>query len=251
MAGYGSTATTSGLCPPAQEMMNSLGDQIVSKRKVNIADVVGLEGKNTYELYHGTSEKMMVGRVGEQSECLERMCLSVGREAKWNARMHNKTGPLAWQMHKQRHWPCCPCCSRPSAKIVDGGDGTGNGPVIGRIEDPCTLCSMNNDIYDANGQQLYHVEATCCQLGWLCPCCADFRMEVQEHQKGGKQVGEITRTTLSCYELCCPGMRYGIKFPAHSSHEQRILLMGSQMMMDTVYLVAQQADSGMEKGGYG
>jgi len=238
---YGSTG---GI--PYQQVMDGLGESVCMKRKLNIADVMGLEGKNTYELYNGPSDKAsdfgqnhpveMVARVGEKSSCMERCCLAGGREAQWESRHMNKTGPLLWSLDKKRNWPCCPCCSRPSAVIKDN-----NGQKLGRIEDPFSCCYFNEDIYDAQDRHIYHVEGHCCQVGLICPCVADAELEVRQ---ADQPVGKIARKQLSLLEMCCPTMRYRVEFPKGATADHRVLLLSSQLMIDTVYFEMQGENGG-------
>lgn len=241
MAGYGATGSKDGA--PFQQVMDGLKKSVTYKRKLNAVDLFGIEGKNTYELYNGTDLEeggsQLVMRTGEKSGFVERCCLVGGREAKWTSRYQNKTGQALFVLDKQRHWPCCACCSRPHAKVNDI-----EGRVIGSIDDPCTFCSYNHDLFDAHGKQLYHLEGTCCQIGLFCPICADAVMQIQEGEKGGPEVGRISRLQFSLLECCCPTMRYRVDFPQNATANQKALLLSSALMIDSVYFEVQQEQGG-------
>lgn len=240
---YGATSKAGEI--PYQQVMDELGPQVCAKRKLNVMDLFGIEGKNTYELYAGpTSENAkLVAESRETSGFCERCCLSGGREALWSTHHQNKTGPVAWQLSKRRHWPCFPCCSRPGALVKDP-----QGRLIGSIEDPWSVAvccgKFNHEIKDDSGKDLYYVQGHCCQLGFCCGCCADFEMNVEHGKEGGAVVGKIKRLQLSLLEMCCPVMRYRVEFPKDATHEQKVLLLSSALMTDTVYLEMQGENSG-------
>lgn len=238
MVNYGAIGSSSGA--PYQEVMDGIGQSVCMKRKLNPIEFFGIEGKNTYELFDGPSEHAadfgqshpveLVARSGEKSGFCERCCFGPGRSATWETRRYNKSGPLLWTLEKRRHWPFCGICSRPGAQLKDS-----EGHLIGKIEDPCTCCSLNEDIFDASGQQVYHLEGTCCQFGLFCPCCADAALDVQLGSKGGPSVGTVSRLQLNIAECCCPTMRFRIDYPKGATAEQKVLLLGAQIMVDTVY----------------
>lgn len=239
---YGATDKAGQI--PYQQVMEELGEQVCAKRKINVIDFFGLEGKNTYELYAGPDEKgRLVAESRETSGLCERCCLGPGREALWTTHHQNKTGPLAWQLSKRRHWFCWPCFSRPGATVKDS-----QGKLIGSIEDPfsAAVCcgKFNHEIKDANGKDVYYVKGHCCTLGFCCGCCADFDMDVQAGHEGGQKVGTIKRLQMSLVEICCPTMRYRVDFPKGATPEQKALLLSSALMTDTVYLEMQQDNSG-------
>lgn len=234
---YGATGTAGVV--PYQQVMGEIGEQCCAKRKLNVIDLFGIEGKNTYELYAGPNDDgKLVAESREQSGFIERCCLGPGREADWSTHKDNKTGPMAWKLHKRRFWPCFICCSRPGAIVKDP-----QGQLIGTIEDPFSvgvLCGkMNNEIKDHKGAPLYFVQGHCCQLGFCCPCCADAEFRIEQGKQGGPEVGKVRRLQLTLTEFCCPTMRYRVEFPKGATPEGKVLLLSSALMVDTVYLEAQ------------
>jgi len=237
----GTYGANGGMAAPTQQLMTQLSDEVCVQRKINKIELCGLEGKNQYELFHGhTTKDQHVGWTREESAFCDRCFCGPGRELTFfthiggpsNAgTMQSVTkedmGPLAMKLHKQRHYPCCWCCSRPHATLSDA-----DGHHLGTIEDPCTCCSVNHLLLDASGKQKYEVKGSLCQCGVFYPCCGDVNLHVNEN---GKEVGKMTRLAFSFTELCCPTQRFTVKFPKGSEPQDRALLIGSQMMMDVSY----------------
>lgn len=225
MSQYGATGN---LCAPAQEMMGAVGPKALQKRKVNIADIFGIEGKNTYELYHESEKGEMIGRAGEESACLERICLQNGRGLEWSMRRYNKTGPLAFKVKKERSWVCCACFSRPAGSVSDG-----EGHFLGKLTMPCTPCNHPIEVSDSNSKMKWKLDGSCLQVGVCCPCVQDAVFTITD--ASGREVGDVRRLQLTLFECCCPQMRWAVKFPPDASPEDKILLLSAQMMLDTYY----------------
>lgn len=227
---YGSNG---GLSKPAQEVMSSLGDEVCVQRKMNPIEILGIEGKNTYELFQGhTTKGQSIGWTKEESGCCDRICFGPGRELTFTTHQGSEEGPVVTKLHKERHWPCFACCSRPHATLSDG-----EGHALGKIEDPCSCCCFNHNLIDANGKQRYTVSGSCCQCGVCCPCCADVTMQIHEE---GKEVGSMKRLMLNFTEICCPTSRFAVKFPTGCANEDKALILASQLMMDVTYFDTQQ-----------
>jgi len=247
MATTQSYGSNSGMCAPAQQLMAEIGDEVCIQRKISAIEFMGLEGKNKYELFAGPTNKgAHVGWTHEESGCWDRIFCGNGRELTFFTHQGGQAGatglagttldgdgkpsefgPLAFQLKKDRHWPCCTCCSRPHATLLDGDNHS-----IGSIDDPFSCCNFNHNIMDAQGKEKYTVIGSCCQTGTFCPCCQAVKLGIYEQ---GKEVGNMKRLKFTFTECCCPTQRFTVKFPEGAQVADKALLLGSQLMMDVVY----------------
>lgn len=228
-------ATGGGLSAPGQKAMAELGDDVFICRQLALIELLGLEGKNNYKIRKGTSEDgKVVAFTHEQSGCFERVACCQGREATFEIHETDKAGPVLLRIKKARHLVCFPCCSRPSAKVLDA-----SGQPLGSVEDPFSLCNYNQNILDAEGNNRYNVNASCLQLGVVCPCCADVNFEISS---AGKVVGQMRRIALSMMEVFCPMTRFHMTFPKDATAEDKALLLAGHNMMDIVYFGQEQQD---------
>jgi hypothetical protein len=103
-------------------------------------------------------------------------------------------------------------CFRPIAYFSYGNDPD-NTTKNAILRSPCTamqcLCPgfrfchrIDYDLMDANENQKYHFDGTCCQWGRLCYCCKCTKCQTlitEILDANGKQVGEIRYTLIDTY----------------------------------------------------
>ena len=51
------------------------------------------------------------------------------------------------------------CCWRPIVMVFDG-----EGNKVGNVDDPFACCSLNQRIYGIDGEQIYGIAGSCCQV---------------------------------------------------------------------------------------
>lgn len=225
-----------GLSAPAQNIMSQIGDEIMMEKKLALIELMGLEGKNQYEWRidaNGVRGKgQVIGFTEEESNCFPRVVCGPGREATFKTHVGDKSGKTAMIIKKAQYIICFYCCSRPESKVIDGQNGT----VLGEIKDPFHLCSIENQVMDANtGKQVYNVNSSCLTLGYCCPCLADHDMDIVNSQ--GKTVGHMRRVQLTMKECICPAMNtWTIKFPSGISDSDKLLLCATQHQIDVNYM---------------
>lgn len=189
-------------------------------------ELCGIEAKNRYR-----SEPDSRLYIHENSDCCQRFCASVNREATfWAHAGPTKESPVVLRMYKPYHLQgcCCPENCRPSME-VDLPDGTN----VGRIFDPFKCCIMDQQIFDSDGKQKFGVAGTICQCGMCCACCADVHFDITDSMGG--QVGQIVKPALTCAECCKRTNRFEIEFPAQCTLDDKRLLLGATMLLELQY----------------
>lgn len=228
--------------PMQMQMQRTQGDAfncaeaIVIKQEFNMVEICGVEGKNYYRVHQSLiapeyrkPDGQQLLFVREQSECCERIFCGPSRSLTLFAHAgYDKGSPVYIQMHKPFHLQGnLPCC-RPEMQVSDG-----SGRPIGRVDDPCALCVMDQTIKDANGQFRYGVKGTICQIGLCCPCFGDVVFDVTN--QGGEHVGEIRKMFDGCEELCLGTNKFKVIFPNNVTVEDRSLIFASAMLVDLQY----------------
>lgn len=238
---YGSAEK--GLSAPTQKLMGMVESEITIQKQLAAIELLGLEGKNQYEWRTGAkgqrNKGQMIAFTTEESSCFNRIICAAGREATYTTNIGDKSGPVALKIKKDGYIICIFCCSRPHSKVVDG-----NGTVLGEINDPFHLCSMQNLVTDANtGKTVYDVNGSCCTVGFLCPCFADQDLDIMDAK--GKTVGAMRRKQLTFMECLCPAMNtWTITFPPQASETEKALLCATQHMLDVNHFDPPRNNSG-------
>lgn len=238
MTTYG---TLGGLSKPCQQLMDDLGDEALLTRQFNAMELIGLEGKNTYMLFPDSAiEPVLSGVQGpkaqsiaftvEDSGTCERIFLAGGRSLTFTTHLGTaKDGDVAYKVKKQRHWPCCFICSRPSAEVQDA-----NGTLLGRHEDPCMWnCTIKNEFYDHEGSLRFQSVMSICQLGVCFPCCGVIISDVQDATGGS--VGQVTRLQMTLWEMWSRMSKQRIQFPKGINSKDKVLLVAGMTISDAVY----------------
>ncbi len=235
------------LAPQQLQMQRTQGDAfncaeaVVIKQEFNLVEVCGIEGKNYYRVHQSMADpsyRKTDGQqllfVREESECLERICCGPQRTLTLFAHAgYDKNAPTYIQMHKPFHLQGLQPCCRPELHVNDG-----HGRPIGKIEDPCACCVMDQKIKDAAGQFRYGIAGTICQIGLCCPCCGDVNFHVTNGQ--GERVGEIKKMFDGCEELCLGTNKFKVIFPHNVTVEDRSLIFASAMLIDLQYFEVQK-----------
>jgi hypothetical protein len=187
------------------------------------------EAKNRYRISvprDGRYEGDVFLYVDEESGCLERICCSVNRSLE--LRVHSGTSkddPVVQRMKKPFHLQGC-CFCRPKFEVFGSAS-----QLLGRVEDPCRICKMDQQVYDAQDNLLFTTYGSICQCGLYCPMCCDVSFDIL---KDGQEVGKITKMALTCSEACLKTNRFKIDFGTLQPMEKRMAF-ASAMLLDLEY----------------
>lgn len=70
-------------------------------------------------------------------------------------------------MEKPYVWDCCGF-NRPNMEVF--GYQGGQEVFMGKVVDNCDICNYSFTLTDADGNNLFFIEAKCTQLGFFCDC---------------------------------------------------------------------------------
>merc|ERR1711920_365732 len=215
-----------GLAASPQTVNQDLwGPRLLLTQVIKVIEMCGIEAKNKYVSDDGNFY------VDERSDCPQRICASVNRELTlFGHAGPSGEAPVVLRMYKPYHLQGC-CCCRPELHIDMPMEG--KMVPVGRVEDPCRCCVVNQLIYDSNDALRYEVTGPICQCGAFCGCCADFHFDVNDED--GATVGAITKKALSFKECCMRTNRFEVDFPQQCTMEEKRLLVGSAMLLDLQY----------------
>jgi hypothetical protein len=222
--------------------MQKMTQTVTIKQRFDLMEVIGgCEAKNRYQVYQGESTDGQPQLfLGEQSECLQRICCAQQRELR--LMIHDgpdRASPQVAEFHKPCHCKAFPCNIpiRPTLYVMDMQGGK-----IGRVHDPfvcgnCICCTLDQHVFDAEERMKYKILGSVCQAGICCPCCCDISFDIHDHHEGknGAVTGKITKKALSLFEMCAKTNRFQIDFPPDAGTFEKILLTGSAFLLDIEY----------------
>jgi len=128
---------------------------------------------------------------------------------------------------------------RPEFSLFDGSKESNN--MIGKIEDPCRCCIMDQQIMDKTDSLVYTTRGSICQLGMCCPCLGSVDFQIL---KDGQEVGLISKRPMTCGECCQKTNRFIIDFPKDADSTQKKLVFGAAMLADLEYFEQNKNDNG-------
>jgi len=225
---------------PQQEMMNRLSEDtndifkgqpsVLVKQEWAALECCDCEARNRYRISVPKDERYegdVFLYLDEDSACCERICCSVNRSL--TLKLHNgttKDDPIVQTMKKPFHCQGC-CFCRPKFEVF----GSASQP-IGRIEDPCRCCQMDQQIIDKDDNLLFTTYGSICQCGLYCPMCCDVGFDIL---KEGNSYGKVTKMALTCSEVCTKTNRFKIDFGGGMTPVEKRLAFASAMLLDLEY----------------
>lgn len=229
---------------PRQAFMEDTGDifqnasKIFIKQEMAAIELCGIEAKQRYRISvpQGDTEGNVFLYITEESNCCERICCSVNRSLKLLVHKgHDKNGEVIQTMEKP--FSCggpCPCL-RP-AFTVNAVSGQGQ-MEIGTVDDPCHICTMDQKVKNAKGDEVFTTSGSICQAGMCCPCCASVNFDVK---KGDNPVGKVEKLPLDCGDIFLKTNRFTVDFGSVTDPTERRLLLGAAMLLDLEYFEQQK-----------
>eukprot|EP00747_Dinoflagellata_sp_TGD_P164414 gnl/TRDRNA2_/TRDRNA2_184321_c0_seq1.p1 gnl/TRDRNA2_/TRDRNA2_184321_c0~~gnl/TRDRNA2_/TRDRNA2_184321_c0_seq1.p1 ORF type:complete len:226 (+),score=48.76 gnl/TRDRNA2_/TRDRNA2_184321_c0_seq1:80-757(+) len=206
------------------------GESMEIVQVFTFAEMCGIEAKNSYVIDEG---RMF---IREESACLERICCSTNRSLTFIAHAGpDKMAPEVLHMHKPFGIPCL-CLCRPEFEVT-----LPSGTPVGKVEDPFACCTMNQHIYNDQGELVFNVDGSICQCGLCCKLCADVEFSVTDPHSG-EEIGHITKPKVTCMEMCKKINRFQVQFPEGCSEHDKALLVASAMLLDLAYFEENQND---------
>lgn len=230
----GSYAPVGTQVPPERA---ELGQAVTIKQEVAVIEFFGCEARNRYRVHqssvrpeHRSVETPQLFYISEESKCCERICC--GPQRTLTLRVHqgyDRKAPVWLRMHKPCHLQGNCCCLRPELTVMDNAYN-----VLGKVEDPCACCRIDQKILDASANLKWEVYGSICQCGLCCPCCGDVVFEIKPVPDSDNR-GEIRKIFDGASEMCLRTNKFKLTFPSGASEADKILLFGSTMLVDLEY----------------
>ena len=154
----------------------------------------------------------------------------------------DNTNTIAWM---DRPFKCtCFCLERPELSVYWGQlDNTSC--LIGKVKEPCTCVDINMDICDPGNNIRYAIQADGCQCGIVCrgsPCgkCSEVTFPIYNNNIEVKEFGNRNGTIQRKFNGCAKATftnadNFEITFPIGSSPEDKLLMIGTALMIDYRY----------------
>lgn len=198
------------------------------RQKFDLVEACGIEAKNKYDVRINDESGMQTMFIREESAACERICCGPNRHLVLYVHQgHDKLGTVIGQIHRSFGLPNC-CCIRPKLVVTDG-----QGVEIGRIDDPFKCCDMDQIVYDKDGNKVYGVAGSICQIGMCCPCCGEVKFDVTN--PADQEVGSINKIFGGCAEVMTGCNQFQCVFPTDANPQQKMVLLGATMGLDMSY----------------
>lgn len=127
----------------------------------------------------------------------------------------------------------CLCLIRPELLI----DLTEEKLRVGKVEQSFAFCDPCFTVYNENNEEIYYIEADCCQCGFICRNYSlgkteDCQFSIYNYNNRNKAIGYIVKKTQSVYSMADS---YLIVFPSKISPEDKFLLSMVAVLIDYQY----------------
>mmetsp|Transcript_75790 Transcript_75790/g.222238 ORF Transcript_75790/g.222238 Transcript_75790/m.222238 type:complete len:240 (+) Transcript_75790:67-786(+) len=217
---------------PGNDLFNEL-PKILIKQEFAAMEMCGCEARNRYRISQPINDDQegpnIFLYIDEDSACLERICCSVNRSLTLN--VHHgatKDGPVVQAMHKPFHCQGC-CFMRPRFEVFKGARGS---EMIGRVEDPCRCCEMDQQVFDKEDKLLFTTQGGVCQAGMCCPCCFSVDFDIK---KDGVKAATISKRPMTCCEMCQRTNRFLVDFDQITDPNEKRMVLAAAMLIDLEY----------------
>jgi hypothetical protein len=213
--------------------------------------MTGCETENKYYVYAANNTGEKIGKkffkCKEKSSFCARTCLSGDCRPFFMRVIHESDKEYSndGQDFLFLERPCaCTflCLNRPEMRVyLSEGvaiSEQNKGQFIGRIVNPCTLCDLQLDIFDASDVLRYLIKGSCCQLGiWCkCPCdpCQHIFFQIQD--PNGNIMGTLEKRSPGCLKASIADTdNFSLRFPDSISPTDKALLMSAVLFLDFRY----------------
>jgi hypothetical protein len=268
-AGYGyaqpkPVGNMAGLDPGkmnSQQILNTLRG-IYIKQKMSLSEVLtGYNTANKYQVFElsdsGTALKKPIFQCVETSDCCNRNCVSpecraISLDITKVPMDVDYEGEVVFKLVRECQCTCL-CLNRPEMKVyyVEGGQNH----YLGRVYDPWDCCSNNYEVFDANNNQKFHVEADCCQLGFICKCpcesCENIEFKLWSGKKERQEQSLMKRGAGNCGKNAISvADNFALPFPQNSTWEDKALLLALTLMIDFLMFEEPHDTKSSHRGGY-
>ena len=241
-----------GVDPNAVSLPQALGfcqKGVFIKQKLNLVKLLtGCQTPNRYLVYEQDHRGQSVGNpifaCKEDSNCcLRQMCAASCKPFDLHVHKCSRASDDPFQgspmvLHLQRECKCTfLCCNRPEMKVnyVENGQSK----YLGKVVDEFACCNFVYKIYDEKDQEKYHIEANCCQLGFMCNCpcesCQTLQFDLFRVTPSGRS--PLAPIMKHGKKNCCRNMlgentNFAVPFITDMAWEDKCLLMAAALLIE-------------------
>lgn len=233
---------------PMTELAQSTG-AIIRQQVELLEAVTGCETQNRYHVFLQSPMGLKYAfKCNERSGGCARCCLSGAcRPLQMTIRhvisydqIDSDLAKIFINIDKPCRCACC-CLCRPVMDVYL----TDNKQYLGNVQEPCTCCDDDVEIYNATGNFRYLITGDCCQLGLCCGSdvekLANIRFDILEN---GVIAGSLKKLGASSFgEFFTKADSYLVAFPPNATPEEKMLLIVAGLMIDYQYFENSSNDS--------
>lgn len=220
-------------------------------RKGCIQECLGCEAKTEFDVYKDKERKEKIATAVEESSCLIRILCS-GCHPYTMAVKEVDSGDEIVTVDRPFTCPMgsCKCCLYQTMTVSSAGT------KLGVITEDCFYCVPHFTVTGASGETIYKLEPPTCLGGMCINCCAEgnplgkgcckasIRIYAPDKVEQGSQLGMIMKVKKSFLtEMVSDANRFEIDFPKEATLEQKGILMGATIFMNSLLFEENGNDS--------
>ena len=199
-------------------------------------ECMGCEAKTEFNVLDASKNKVFY--IIEESSCCMRFCC--GNARPFEMRMHagaDDGAPLV--AHYDKPFTCCPpgACSFCCKHHIFAN--TADGARLGKTEEACYICTPTLDVFEGD-TKMYSVEKAGCCRCVVFECC---RQPFDIKDASGSKVGAVIKKFGGLQEFYTDADTFQVKFPGGSNAAQKVILIGSVMLLNQLFFESEKKDS--------
>lgn len=220
-------------CPPGLEYLTYL-DQLLVHQQVELFEAItNIETKNRYAIKNSVGQQCYFA-FEESDLCMRLMC---GQARGFQ--LHIVDNAQREVIRLTRPFKCCAgCCWCANADhcafTIDVESPVGT--PIGQIRQSQSCWKPNYELYDANGEKIFHIVGPCCICHGIC-CTCDFPFEIYTATGTTEQpVGRIAKQWSGLVkEMFTDATNFSVTFPKDLDVKMKAVVLGATFLIDMMF----------------
>ena len=240
------------------QILMSIPIGVCIKQQIDLMEVLtGCDTANKYFVHEqtdqGVPKKKAILKCKEDSSCCARNCMSADcKPFAMNIFKvptdEDSSGPGLQVARLVRECKCtCLCCNRPEMKVyyLEGGQEK----YLGKVVDSWDCMNYSYKVYNEQEQARFHIEASCCQLGFWCKCpcesCEKIQFDLWSGDKQKPETPIMKKGTGSCIKNAYTlADNFFATWPNPCDWEDRLLIIAALLMIDFMQFEEKQGNQG-------
>ena len=228
--------------------LESITEMVIKQEADILEAVTGCQEPNSYQIYGKLSngEKIHIFNCREFSSCGMRYFCPVNcREFYMKIKIPSENEKKIENNEDEEYENSlieinknckCPflCCIRPDMKVILNDQNK----KLGVIEQAFSCCDPVFNIYDKDNNEIFYIEADCCQCGFLCRNnfmgkTDEAHFFIYNYNDRSNAIGDICKKAAK--SLLSIADNYSVILPNKATFEEKILLTVAGIMIDYQY----------------